>query len=163
MNAAWRARWQSRPPRERQAWVAALVLAAAALYVVLVGSALQSRDPLRRDVESLRAAVVRMDVQARELAQLRAAPPLAVATGELRARVQSSLDDARLSNAVAKLDTPDLDHVVVVFDAVAFSDWLRWLESLAARQVRLESCRIDALPASGTVSVTATLARAGPS
>lgn len=162
MTAALRARWQSRSPRERQAWLGALLLTTGVLYVVLVGSALQSLEPLRRDVESLRADMTRMNRQASELAQLRSVPPPAAPTGELRARVQSSLNGSPLSTSVARLESPDLEQVVVVFNAVAFSDWLPWLEGLAAQQIRLESCRIEALPASGTVSITATLVRAGP-
>lgn len=162
MTAALRALWQSRSPRERQGWLGVLMLAMAVLYVALVGSALQSREPLRGDVEALRADMARMNQQAVELARLRALPPPAAPAAALRARVQSSLDGAMLSSAVASLETPDPEHAIVVFNAVAFSDWLGWLEGLAAQQIRLESCRIDALPASGRVNITATLASAGP-
>ncbi|PZO06670.1 MAG: general secretion pathway protein GspM [Lysobacteraceae bacterium] len=161
MTGALRALWQSRSPRERQGWLGVLALTMAVLYLALAGAALQSREPLRRDVEALRADMTRMNQQAAELAQLRALPPPAAPTAALRARVQSSLDDATLSSAVASLEAPDPGHAVVVFNAVAFSDWLAWLEGLAAQQVRLESCRIDALPASGKVNITATLANAG--
>lgn len=162
MKGALRQRWQSRSPRERQAWRAALALAAVVLYLTLVISALQAREPLQRQVEALRAESARMDQQARELEQLRRQPAPAPPSEALRERVQSLLDTRPLPGSAARVDAPDAEHVVVVFDAVAFADWLRWLEGLAARQVRLESARVEALPASGQVSITATLVRAGP-
>lgn len=161
MTAALRQRWQARSPRERQVWRAALALAAVATYLALVVAALQAREPLHQQVEALRGESARMDQQARELEQLRRQPATAMTGEPLRERVQSVLDATPVAGSPARLEAPDPEHVVVVFEAVAFADWLRWLEALAARQVRLESCRIDALPASGQVGITATLVRAG--
>lgn len=158
MTTALRALWQSRSPRERRALRAALVLVAAILLLALAAAALQAREPLRRDVAALRADNARMQQQALELAQLRAMPP-PPAHGELLATVQSSIEATSLASGLAQVESPDTDHVVVVFKAVAFADWLRWVEALATRQVRLESCRIEALPASGRVGVTATFVR----
>jgi general secretion pathway protein M len=53
--------------------------------------------------------------------------------------------------------------VVVVFGAVPFADWLNLVVGLKSQQVRLDTCRIEALATSpGLVSVTATLVRAKP-
>ena len=57
---------------------------------------------------------------------------------------------------------PDADQVVAVFGAVAFADWLNWISTLKSQQVRLDTCRIEALSTPGLVSVTATLVRAKP-
>jgi type II secretory pathway component PulM len=44
---------------------------------------------------------------------------------------------------------------------VSFVDWLAWLATLQAQQVRVEAARVEALAAPGMVSVTATLTRGG--
>jgi general secretion pathway protein M len=58
-----------------------------------------------------------------------------------------------------RVDAPDADQVVVVFGAVAFADWLNWIDALKAQQVRLDTCRIEALSTPGLVGITATLVR----
>ncbi|MBW8311955.1 MAG: type II secretion system protein M [Rhizobium sp.] len=162
MSATLRQRWQARPPRERRAWLALAVFVLLALYAALVAAALREREPLQQRVETLRLQSARMDHQARELQQLRRLPAPADTGETLAARIQAALDAKLPAAKPARLDAADPAHVVVVFEAVAFADWLRWLEDLAARGVRLESCRVEALPAPGQVSATATLARAGP-
>jgi len=162
MTSALLTLWQSRSPRERQAWRVVLALLALCLCAALLAGALGAREPLRRDVAALRADTLRMQQQSLELAQLRAATPPPADPRPLRAMVQSSLDGAALSSSLASLEAPDPEHVVVVFSAVAFADWLQWLEALAARQVRLESCRVEALPTGGMVGVTVTLVRTTP-
>ena len=153
--------WLARSPRERQAWLAALVLAVAVGCLALAGAALQARAPLQRDVDRLRAESARMDQQAREIEQLRRLPATAAPGEALPARVQRALD-ASAAAGLARLDAPDPAQVVLVFEAVAFADWLALLDDLAARQVRLEACRVEALPGSGQVRVNATLVAAGP-
>jgi len=161
MTATLRMRWQARSPRERQAWLVALVVALAALYLAAVMSAMSARASLHREVDGLRADVLHMQGQARELEQLRALPPPVIAGvgTDLRTQLQAGLDGSAMSRGLAQLDAMDADRAIVAFADVSFADWLRWLEALGAQQVRLESCRVEALPASGRVSVTATLAR----
>jgi len=153
--------WQSRSPRERQAWLTVLVLLVVVGALALVGAALQAREPLQRDVDRLRAESARMEPQAREIEQLRRLPAATPDGEALPVRVQRTLD-ASAAAGLARLDAPDPTQVVLVFEAVAFVDWLRLLDELAARRVRLEACRVEALPGSGQVSITATLVAAGP-
>lgn len=158
-----RQRWQSRPARERQAALGGLGLLAVVACLALVVAALQAREPLLRDVRALRATAATMDLQVRELERLRRLPAPAAPEQTLRARVQAALDANLPPAAATRLESPDPGQVVVVFETVAFAAWLRWTQDLATRQVRLESCRIDALPAPGQVSITATLVPSGPS
>ncbi|GGA86898.1 hypothetical protein GCM10011521_26680 [Arenimonas soli] len=162
MTSQLRQRWQSRPTRERRAVLVGLGLLGAAACLALVVAALQAREPLQRDVQALRASAATMDQQARELERLRRLPAAPPSDEPLRARVQAALDANLPPAAATRLESPDPGQVVVVFETVAFAAWLRWTEDLAIRQVRLESCRIDALPAPGQVSVTATLVPSGP-
>jgi type II secretory pathway component PulM len=162
MSARLRLRWQSRPARERQALLGGLGLVVVVACLALVIAALEAREPLLRNVQALRAASATMDQQARELDRLRRLPAPATPTETLRTRVQAALDANLPSGTRTRLEAPDPGQVVVVFETVAFAAWLRWIEDLATRQVRLESCRIDALPAAGQVSITATLVPSAP-
>ncbi len=162
MTAQLRQLWSSRPARERRVLAGLAVFVAVAACLALMSAALAAREPLQRQVQDLRALSAGMDRQARELEQLRRLPEPAPPGGTLLERVQSALD-ARLSAAgPTRLETPDARHVVVVFEAVSFRAWLGWLEDLASRQVRLESCRIEALPAAGQASISVTLVQSGP-
>ena len=159
MTSTWRALWESRSPRERRLLAIAAAVTLAALYAVFVVSAERARGPLRTEVESLRQQSLQLDAQALDYEALRRAPAAAVSATPLRTVVQDSLDANGLARGVARLDAPDAEHVVVVFGAVGFADWLRWIVALREQQVRLESCRVEALAAPGMVGVTATLAR----
>lgn len=161
MIARLRPLWQSRTSRERQVLLGGLALLALAAVLALVVAALQAREPLLADVQALRAASATMDLQARELDRLRRLPALALPAEPLRTRVQAALDASLPATATARLETPDPGQVVVVIESIAFAAWLRSTDALASRQLRLASCRIDALPAAGQVSVTATLVPSG--
>ena len=160
MRAQLRKTWESRPPRERAIIAALAVMLGAALYVWLVQSASQARVQLRTSVTTLRAQAARLEQQAAELERLRTAPALSASQTDLRTLVQAQAGAAGLSRALVKIDAPDANQVVVVFGAVAFADWLNWVVSLKSQQVRLDTCRIEALSAPGMVSATATLTRA---
>ena len=159
MNAKLHSLWQSRAPRERVVIAVLAVLAGAASYVWLVQSVDQAHTRLRASVPALRAQAARLEQQAAELERLRSAPPASVSQTDLRTLVQALAGAAGLSRALVRIDAPDADQVVVVFGAVAFADWLNWVASLKLQQVRLDTCRVEALSTPGLVSVTATLVR----
>lgn len=160
MRAQLRNAWESRAPRERMI-IAALAVALGVLaYVWLVQSAGQARAQLQPAVTTLRAQAARLDQQAFEVGRLGAAPPTTVSPTDLRALVEARAGAAGLARALVRIDAPDADHVVVVFGAVAFVDWLNWIDGMKSQHVRLETCRIEALATPGLVSATATLVRA---
>ncbi len=160
MRTRLRRLWESRAPRERAIIAALAVMLGAVLYVWLVQSAGQARMQLRTGVTTLRAQAARLEQQAAELDRLRATPATPASQTDLRTLVQAQAGAAGLSRALVKIDASDADQVVVVFGAVAFADWLNWVASLKSQQVRLDTCRIEALSTPGMVSVTATLLRA---
>lgn len=162
MRAKLRRIWESRAPRERKVIAIMAAVLAAALYVWLVQAGGQAHTQLRASVASLRVQAARLELQATELEQLRVTPALPVSQANLLALVQAQTSASGLSHALVKIDAPDADQVVVVFDAVAFEDWLNWVAALQSRQASLDTCRVQALPAPGMVSVTATLLRAKP-
>lgn len=131
-----------------------------ALYAWLLLSGGQARLHLRTSVTALRAQAENLDQQASEYNRLRAMPLPAISPTDLRTLIQSRITDTVLARSLVRIDASDADQVVVVFDALAFTDWLNWINSLKAQSVRLDACRIEALTTTGMVSLTATLVRA---
>lgn len=160
MRAQLRQAWESRAPRERAIIAALAIMLGAALYIWLVQSAGRARVQLHTSVTALRAQAARLDQQALEVGRLRAAPAVTASPTDLRTLVQARVGDAGLSRALVSIDAPDANQVKVVFGALPFADWLAWVASLQAQQVRLDACRIEALSTPGLVSVTGTFTRA---
>lgn len=162
MNARLRKLWESRAPRERAFIAAMTMVLAAAMYALLLHSAQQARMQLLASVTTLRAQAARLEQQAAEIERLRTAPAISSSPTDLRTLIQARASDAGLAQALVRIDAVDANQVVVVFGEVAFSDWLHWIGELKSQQVRLDTCRIEALSRQGLVSVTATLLRAKP-
>lgn len=153
--------WQSRTPRERTIVVALTVIVVVMLYVALVVSAGRARPQLRASVLSLRADAIRLEQHANEVDRLRTVRPPAASQTDLRTLVQDQAGSAGLTGTLVRIDAPDANRVQVVFGAVPFPDWLNWIVALNAQNIRLETCRIEALSKPGLVSVTATFVRTG--
>lgn len=162
MRERLRSLWASRPQHERTVVAVLALVLAALLYCWLWQAADRARGRLSASVVGLRAQAVRLEQQAAEYERLRARPPVAVSTTDLRSLVQAQAGASGLSRSVQRIDAPDVGQVQVVLGAVAFADWLNWVSALASQQVRLAACRIEALSTPGMVSVTATLVRAKP-
>lgn len=159
--SGWRAAWESRDARERTILIVIAGLIALVAVVWVFGTAQRARSVLRSvTVPELRERAGIFEREAAEYERLRAAPKVAPSKTELRGMVQAQAGAAGLSRAVQSVDAIDPDHVKVVLGGAGFSDWLALAVNLEAQQVRVESCRIEALSAPGLVNVTAVLARA---
>jgi general secretion pathway protein M len=159
MKAQWRALWESRSPLERSLLAALGGVIIIALYAAFVFSAERTRKQLGTSVATLRTQAAGVDAQAAELGRLRTAPAVSTSRTDLRTLVQTQADGAGLARALTRLDAVDTDQVVVVFGNVDFGDWLEWIGALSEQQVRVDTCRIEALSNPGVVSITATLMR----
>jgi len=159
MRARLRSFWESRAPRERRVVAILAAVMVVACYLGLVQSADRARGRLIINVTTLRAQAARLEQQAAEYERLRAAPPIATSSTDLRGLVQAQAGAAGLSRALQRIDAPDANQVHIVLGAVAFADWLNLVASLQSQQVRLDTCRIEALSTAGLVSVTATFSR----
>lgn len=160
MRARLREAWESRAPRERVIVAILALTIGAALYGWLVHSLGRAHLGLQASVATLRAQAVGLELQAVEFERLRATPLPPISPTDLRLLVEAHIEEAGLSHALARIDAPDANQVVVVFGPVEFAKWITWAAGLKSRQVRLSACRIEALPAPGMISVTATLRRA---
>ena len=146
--------WRARPERERSFLAAGALVIGVMLYV-----GLGVRARLGADLPALRASIVSLERDAAEVKRLRSTP--------------SSIPQHRLplaslmaANAWAKdlpgvqVTIPDDTHVKLSGADMPFTALLDWLATAqAAHGLRVESARIDALPATGRVRAELTLAR----
>ena len=154
--------WESRAPRERKIVAVVAALVGAVLFVWLVHSADRERAHLRTSVTMFRAQAARLEHEAAEYESLRSKSPATTSKTELRTLVQAQIDAEGLARSTTRIEATGPNEVQVVFGAVPFADWLKWVASLQSQQVRLDTCRIETLSTPGLVSVTATFTRATP-
>lgn len=152
-------RLRTLPAIQRRVALAALVVAALALYGWLVMAASQNRARLLSAVPVLQGQAAQLERHAAEYTTLRAKPAVSLAQSDLRTVVQSHVDQAGLSSALVRIDATDRNRVQITFGSVAFADWMKMLRELQSQQTRLETCRIEALSTPGLVSITAQLLR----
>ena len=162
LQAPYRAFWQARPRGERVVLAMFAAILAVGLCLWLVYAVDRSRMQLRATVVPvLRERAGLLERQAAEYQRLRAMPAATVSPTDIRALVQAQAGAAGLSKALQSVEAAGADQVKIVFGAIAFADWLNWVQNLESQHIHLESCRIEALAAPGQVSVAATLARPG--
>ena len=153
--------WQARAPRERMIIAVLAVIVVGALYASLLYAANRARPQLRASVLSLRADAAGLEQYAGEIERLRTAPTPTASQTDLRTLIQAQAGSAGLASTLVRIDAPEANRVQVVFGAVPFPDWLNWVVALNSQNIRLETCRVEALSKPGLVSVTATFVRAG--
>jgi general secretion pathway protein M len=153
--------WQSRAPRERVVLLALAVVILIALYVSLVSTAMRVRPRLQANVLALRADATQLERFSSEIERLRTTRPPAASQTDLRTLLQAQAGSAGIGNAVVRIEVQDANRAQVVFGAVPFPEWLNWVVALNVQNIRLETCRVEALANPGLVSVTAGFVRAG--
>ena len=152
--------WHARSARERSAVTAGVVVLSLMLLVTLVWLPLERvRLRLAAELPGLRASVVALQRDADEAKRLRALPPTIPANPAPLAPLIAANAWARELPGV-QLSVPDEKHVRLAGEDVGFTALLDWLATAqAAHGLRVESARIEALPAPGRVRAELTLAR----
>ena len=153
--------WHTRTLRERRVLLILAILVAVALYVSLLAMAVKARPQLRTNVLSLRADAAQLEDFASELERLRTARAPVSSQTDLRTLVQAQADSSGIAGMLVRIDVQDRDRVQVVFGAIPFADWLNWVLALNVQNIRLETCRVEALAQPGLTSATAVLVRSG--
>lgn len=152
------AAWQARTPSERTVLAALGVVVAVLLYVVAVGALDARRQKLDERVTALSAQAAALERDALEIERLRGAAR-APAGGDLRAAIETEARATGIARSVARLEDKAADTVEAALQSVAFGDWLAWVSALQRQNVRVETCRIEALPPPGLVNVAVTFVR----
>ena len=152
--------WRARPERERSFLAAGALVIGVMLYVALVWLPLERmRARLGADLPALRASIAALERDAAEVKRLRATPSAIPPNPAPLATVMRANTWARELPGV-QLTVPDEKHVRISGADMAFTALLDWLTTAqAAHGLRVESARIDALPAPGRVRAELTLAR----
>lgn len=152
--------WRSRPPRERSALTAGLVVIGVMLVVALVWLPLErARQRLGAELPRLRASVASLEAQGAEVKKLRATLSTIPPNPSPLAPLMAANAWARELPGV-QLAVPDEKHVRLKAADVTFTALLDWLTNAqAAHGLRVESARIEALDAPGHVRADLTLAR----
>jgi type II secretory pathway component PulM len=149
--------WMSRPARDRAILAALAACGAAVLFVALVALPLErARARLARELPALRGSLASLQADAAEAKRLRALPAaVPVATAPLASLATNAGGLPGASIAVI-----DERHVRVSGADIAFASLLEWLgNAQATHAMRVESARLDALPAAGRVRAELVLAR----
>jgi general secretion pathway protein M len=159
MMSAWRERWHARRPRERWVLMIMAVIVGVVLYLWGLVSAFQARDQLMGRMPILKRKAAQVEQQAAEYLRLRNTPPDQMSKTDLRLLIQAQAGVAGLTPALTRIESPDPNHVEVLFDNVPFSQWLVWVDRLQSLHARLDNCKIEASEQPGQVKVAATFTR----
>jgi general secretion pathway protein M len=149
--------WIRRSANERRVLALGAVGVAVILVVALVWLPLErARARLANDLPRLRAATAALARDAEEVKRLRAMPAAAPATHSPLASLATNGGGL----AGAQFSVLDERRVRVTGADVSFAALLEWLRNAQATHgVRVESARLEALPATGRVRAELLLAR----
>ncbi|MFQ6021156.1 MAG: type II secretion system protein GspM [Acidiferrobacterales bacterium] len=155
--------WRSLQPRERIIIAAGSIIALALICYTLLWM------PMQRDLSRLRASVPKarsqlalMDVQARQIARMRASGSARRSTGNLLTRLERSAVERGIRQNITRMEPDGADAARLSFDAVNFNGLLSWLADLQRQDgVRTESATITAQPDAAIVNVRLLLRRPG--
>ena len=150
--------WAQRTPGERRTLLIGGTLAAVLLLVTLVWLPLErSRSRMATEIPQLASALATMERQAGEVARVRSMPPLANATTGAVADLSTSIGRALPTAQVTMIDAKRIRL------AAADVPYGTLLETIAASQsslgLRVDTARIEALPAAGRVRAELVLSR----
>lgn len=163
MNARLRKIWSEYPPAARAAWLIFLSVSAVIIYAMLLHSIEDSRVRLKARIGELRTQSADMDRQAAEISRLRATAGKSIPAGaDLPQTIQTIVESHGLSMAVARISGRDTENADLTLSNVSFAQWLAFARSMQAQQIRVENCKIEGVPGSGMVNITASLNRPLP-
>ena len=150
--------WNRRPARERAAAAGLAGFVAVALVAALVWLPLErSRARLHEELPRLRASLAAIERDAAEVKRLRALP----AVPARAATPLASLATNAGGLAGARIVVLDARRVQVTGADLSFAALLEWLRNAQATHgMRVESARLESLPAPGRVRGELVLSRA---
>ena len=154
---SWRETWERRSPVEKRLYCALAIAAAVLLLVAFAWLPLaRERARLERELPALRGSIASLERDAQEVKRLRAVPP---AQGRAATPLASLATNAG-GLPGARINVLDERRVRVSGEDVGFAALLDGLRSAqASHGMRVETARIERLPAPGRVRVDLLAAR----
>lgn len=123
-------------PRERRIVVAgAVLLAAAAVWLLLFEPAWVGRQRLQSELPAMRSQLAQVEQMADEARRLGAVPAGSDSPQAVKAQLEKSIEGAGLKPALAQL-TLTGNLFELRFKSVPYAAWLTWLDA-ASRETRL--------------------------
>ena len=149
--------WLRRSPGEQRIALGIATLVAVLLLVALAWLPLErERARWRAELPALRASLATMEREAQEVKRLRSQPPAAATPATPLASLATNAGGL----AGAQISVMDERRVRVTGADVSFTALLDWLRAgQATHRIRVESARLEALPAAGRVRVDMVVAR----
>lgn len=148
--------WENRSARERRVIVSLAVLAALVILFTLWLQAERTRERLAGQLPQLRASLAALERDAQEVKRLRAMPAPAPAAATPLASLATNAGGV----PGAQVSVIDERRVRLTGTDLSFAALLEWLgNARATHGMRVESARLEALPAPGRVRAELVLAR----
>ncbi len=151
--------WRQLAPRERRliAWGGAVLLAALS-YAYLWLPLDTERVKLRAGLPQMRADAALMSTQADEAASLRQNARPALSGPALQAAILQATSEAGVDEKSVQITLLDGHRANISIQGVAFDSWANLAARLQGeKNIRLESCSIEAMPEAGMVRVQAVM------
>ncbi len=163
MKAELKEYWRSRSPRDRRIIVlVAGVAALSVVYAYLWMPMNEARARLRSELPKLRGDAVQMNLQAQEIARLKAVPSSIAGRAASAETITASAEQFGIKNELSQTTALSNERIQILLNSVAFDRWVNWTKALATTNgLRVESAQITALGEPGTVKVQAVLTLPG--
>jgi len=152
--------WERIPPSRRAFAAAVAALVAIALLVALTIEGQRNRARLEEQLPRLRASIAALERDAAEVKRLRSMPTTSAASPGQPAAPLAALATNGVGLPGAQVSVLDERRVKVSGNDVGFGQLLEFLQNARATHgMRVESARLEALPAAGRVRAELLLAR----
>lgn len=151
--------WRRLSTREQMIVGGGTALLAIILLVFYVWQPLEKeRTRLRASLPGMRAEAQKMRVDALAVPKLKSAAKPEPLAGGLKEMVEQAASAQRVQ--VTQVNTQGNGKLGVTLAAVPFDAWVKLLATLQTQQaIRLDTCRVEALPQSGMVKVQVVLVK----
>lgn len=159
MKETLKTRWTQLAPREQRliSWGGSGLLLAL-LYVYAWQPLNAERLKLRANLPQLRADAALMATQAEEAQHLRQNVQRLPASSPIKAAIQQAMNESGEAIPSAQITQSDDHHANISISVIPFDRWVSWLNLMQQKQhIRLDSCRIEALPQAGMIQLQAVL------
>ncbi len=161
LNLSW-SRIRSLPPRQQLIYIGGAAVVLLILYLSLWLPLQRDLARLRNSVPQAKVELAQMQVQAKELDQLRASGRLPGSSANLLATLEQTAVTSGLRQRIMRMEPDGTHSARLTFEGVNFNAMIGWLANLQSQGgIRVERATIEPLVTPGTVNAKITLRKAG--